>query len=204
MLKVVYNTFSTGRIYGITLNDRLINWGYFLEQLELSETFRTLVSSLLTMDGRDYFLKLPPLFNRETPFYILLIFHAFTEKADFSSFRDKLTKPLINVFNNTDNTAILVVPSPKDDKDYLTLYRFLLNSSLVQQTAFYLAWVRTARLFLKDNVPVWINTHGLGVPWLHLRFDLLFKYPDLPFAVPQTLDLAPWLKFGREQLPTLL
>lgn len=82
----------------------------------------------------------------------------------------------IAVFKNLSGDATLVVPCPAvPDTAYCHLSAFVREAPPIQQHAM---WRRLADVVLEriSDVPMWINTAGAGVPWLHLRLDSRPKY----------------------------
>jgi len=82
----------------------------------------------------------------------------------------------IAVFDNLGGDATLVVPCPAGpDSAYCHLSAFVRGAPANQQHAL---WRRLAEAVLDrlSGVPVWVNTAGGGVPWLHLRLDSRPKY----------------------------
>lgn len=79
-------------------------------------------------------------------------------------------------FPNLGGDAILVVPRPiAAPTAYGHLAAFVRRAPAHQQDAFWQAVgaAMSARLGAR---PVWLNTAGAGVPWLHLRLDDRPKY----------------------------
>ena len=81
-----------------------------------------------------------------------------------------------NAFPNLSGNAIMVVPSPKTDpKIYGHLASFVRHapSDQIQDL-----WGLVADETLKkiSEKPIWLNTAGGGVPWLHIRLDKRPKY----------------------------
>ncbi len=81
-------------------------------------------------------------------------------------------------FANLGRDACLVVPTPAaEDEVYTHLASFVRGAPAAQVDALWRAvgeeledwWARSDR-------PVWLNTAGLGVSWLHVRLDSRPKY----------------------------
>jgi len=81
----------------------------------------------------------------------------------------------VAVFANLGGDALLLAPCPRGSPGYPHLGAFLRAAPAGQVRAL---WRETARSFarLDSAEPVWLSTSGLGVPWLHLRFDRFPKY----------------------------
>jgi hypothetical protein len=77
---------------------------------------------------------------------------------------------------NLSGDTVLVVPMPKKNKNFSNLKEFIDNATLAQQKALWKRVVTVARKLMKNNKYVWISTHGLGVPYLHVRVSTIPKY----------------------------
>jgi hypothetical protein len=82
-----------------------------------------------------------------------------------------------SLFLNLSGDALLLVPNmPKNKNDYFK-YRDI--SSYIKNTSD--ANINKMLQFIgarltQIKAPVYVNTHGFGVPWLHIRFDTSPKY----------------------------
>jgi hypothetical protein len=79
-------------------------------------------------------------------------------------------------FPNLSGDTILVIPKPKNGKNYTNLHYFMLEASKLQQKQF---WKRVASEIekkLKVKPYVFVSTHGLGVDYLHVRICDIPKY----------------------------
>jgi hypothetical protein len=82
----------------------------------------------------------------------------------------------VAVFPNFGNDAILIVPCPLAvDSAYGHIAAFLRNAPEKQRDALWksVGQAMTNRL---STQPVWLNTAGAGVAWLHVRLDSRPKY----------------------------
>lgn len=111
--------------------------------------------------------------------------------ADPSDFQDKFdkntntTEPVI-AFHNLSKDAILVVPRPQSDEKntqkYHHLASYLTHSSqedirkLLQKTAEQVIKLHEDKERVANNTPLYVSTHGGGVPWLHIRLCNSPKY----------------------------
>ena len=87
----------------------------------------------------------------------------------------------VTSFVNLSGDTLLIIPIPKKNKDYTTIKDFCDNASITQQKQF---WKRVAieiEKILRDNDKIYISTHGLGVPYFHLRLDKIPKYYKTKF-----------------------
>lgn len=87
----------------------------------------------------------------------------------------------VSVFKNLSGSAWLVVPNPTQDHsvvpDYGSLARFLRNATDAEITALFAAIsIHWSDQLERDTAFKYVSTHGLGVIWLHIRFDRRPKY----------------------------
>ena len=100
---------------------------------------------------------------------------------DYSSFIDYITESknqYVTSFRNLSGDSLLIIPIPKKNKDFTTIKDFCDNASITQQKQF---WKRVAIeikkiVFVSGNDKLYVSTHGLGVPYFHLRLDKQPKY----------------------------
>jgi hypothetical protein len=98
---------------------------------------------------------------------------------DYSSFINYInesTDKYVTSFKNLSGESLLIIPIPRKNKDFTTIKDFCDNASIIQQKAF---WKRVAieiENMLKTNDKIYINTHGLGEYYFHLRLDKKPKY----------------------------
>jgi hypothetical protein len=95
----------------------------------------------------------------------------------------KLKNKYVTSFANLSKKSILVVPVPLCDNkesnkifNYTTIKDFIDNGPKNQQIVFWKYVVKLVKQLLKIVDTVYINTHGLGVYYLHVRLDLTPKY----------------------------
>lgn len=110
------------------------------------------------------------------------------EKRDqeFLTFKDHLVKSEddhVTSFLNLGKDAILIVPIPKrinkrNFVQYKNISQFIMNSHKFpdQQISFWKEVAIRLNENLKDNIPLWLSTDGLGVNYLHVRIDFSPKY----------------------------
>lgn len=79
-------------------------------------------------------------------------------------------------FLSIDGTAMLLIPKPIDDYNYTTMKDFIDNAPEDQRVMF---WKLAALIIRKEwakGKKVYVSTHGLGVPYFHLRIEEKPKY----------------------------
>ena len=82
----------------------------------------------------------------------------------------------VAAFYNLSGDTMLVVPTPVDNVSFATLKNFIHNASVKQQAALWACVAKEVRRILKNSNQVWVSTHGLGVPYLHVRICKTPKY----------------------------
>jgi hypothetical protein len=171
--------------YWITQNDQPISFHDFLNLLNTSADFRTFFIQALT--------EIPfPAYHWETP--------ALTRSSQNQKFEYVATKsPSIDlppkpgpfrsyfnaryqnqgmaVFPNLGGDATLIAPSIPEDpnRNYSHLARFTEQASTAEQHSFWEV-VGKATMARINDTPIWLNTAGGGVAWLHVRLDSRPKY----------------------------
>eukprot|EP01060_Flectonema_neradi_P003819 TRINITY_DN12497_c0_g1_i1.p1 TRINITY_DN12497_c0_g1~~TRINITY_DN12497_c0_g1_i1.p1 ORF type:complete len:199 (+),score=31.45 TRINITY_DN12497_c0_g1_i1:208-804(+) len=100
---------------------------------------------------------------------------------DYSVFEEKCASAapgtLVVEFPNLGGDAKLVVPCRRNKDDNFThLLLFLSSAPLEHIQEFWKAAGAAAIERAKSSTSTWISTSGLGVSWLHLRFDTKPKY----------------------------
>ncbi len=98
---------------------------------------------------------------------------------DFQRYLQAL-KPeeLTATFDNFSGDAQLLVP--KDTGDYGHIAAFCRQA---QPKMWQDVWQQVGVICMAaiaHETPLWCNTHGHGVPWLHIRFDSRLKYAAFP------------------------
>ena len=98
------------------------------------------------------------------------------EPEPFASHFAECPKEGVVSFPNLGGDAMLVVPCPRPESDaYTHLASFLRAAPPNQVRAL---WRITAETALErvSETPFWLSTAGVGVAWLHVRFDDRPKY----------------------------
>ncbi|RHZ35659.1 DUF6940 family protein [endosymbiont GvMRE of Glomus versiforme] len=139
-----------------------------------------------------YFWKCPPVSQKalDKPFEFVVIKSKSLEdiSQDYYSFVPYLTQPNVKKLsatsfpnNRNPSDAILVIPTlrPASGKkyDYKNISQFTKSAPEEQQQALWkLVAEKLSEELSKDNAPRWLNTHGLGVYYFHVRIDESNRY----------------------------
>ena len=145
--------------------------------------FRTFFTDLLLSSSfRAFRWETPPVTSAtaDQPFEFVLIdspeISLDPDPVAFADHFDKESSGGVVEFANLGGDAILVVPCPDEHlSDYGHLASYLRNSPETQQ---HLLWKSVAAAMQRriGSKPVWLNTAGGGVAWLHVRLDSQPKY----------------------------
>lgn len=103
-------------------------------------------------------------------------------QQDSTSFNKEIKKAIqkgnkyATSFTNLGGDAILIIPIPRTGKNFTTIKDFIDNASITHQREFWKYASKIIKQQLKLQKGVYISTHGLGVPYFHLRLDTKPKY----------------------------
>ena len=149
-------------------------------------TFRTFYNQFLAeLDYLAFFWEHPGLTvqDLEKDYEVLVVLSDRLAQVDpnpqpFTSFwREKS----VSIFPNLGRDALLVSPKPTEDqKDFSHLANFVRNAEEEQIQFFWQEVGRALPQALHTEYPLWLNTSGLGVHWLHVRLDRRPKYYTYP------------------------
>lgn len=95
---------------------------------------------------------------------------------EFTEYINKSENKFVTSFFNKDKTTKLIIPIPQKGKNFTTMKDFIDNSSKEHQIIFWKFVAREIIVMLDSHSKIWVNTHGLGVHYFHLRLDLFPKY----------------------------
>lgn len=115
------------------------------------------------------------------PFFAIVFPSTFqpADSTDFQSYLQGLKKEgLTAYFPNFSGDAHLLIP--RETGAYGHIATFCRTAPTAAKQAL---WQRVGELCtnaIAQQTPVWCNTHGHGVPWLHIRFDKRLKYASFP------------------------
>jgi len=72
--------------------------------------------------------------------------------------------------------AVRPIPIPKNNKNFTTIKDFMDNSTRYHQKVFWKKVAKEIKKRLKEKEGVYVSTHGLGIPYFHIRLDDNPKY----------------------------
>ena len=167
-----------------TKEEERVTWTDVLQQME-DGTFRLPAH----IQGRFRWLTSPLLFDDDTSRIRgtfrqdLIRDHALdviqSNPAQFSAHLTQVNKKDVSAtFPNLDGSCTLVVPVVHTHHDYSTLYDFVRHASNSVQIQFWrdVSGAIQRLAFRHPNERIWVSTHGLGVPYLHIRICKQPKY----------------------------
>lgn len=144
--------------------------------------FRADTVAIFAASGASaYFWEMPPLSDRTAPlpFECRLVpgDALLRAEADPGSFSAQFAASgSVVSFSNLGGDATLLVPRPRSPvAAYGHVAAFFRTAPAVQSDDLLRALGALA-MEMTGERPVWISTAGLGVPWLHVRFDARPKY----------------------------
>ena len=171
--------------YLVREQGRAVSYDRAIELWSKDEGFRTFFTGLLASCGFDAFRWETPLLTRASgthPFEFALVEASdlAARSSDPGPFRSHFVpagaSEGVVCFPSLGGDAELVVPSPRSEGNvYGHLAAFLRLGPAEQQDAFWRVLGQAATR-VRAKRPVWINTAGAGVAWLHGRLDSRPKY----------------------------
>lgn len=168
--------------YQIYQNKALISYLDFLVLLANEENFCGFLIDLLSnIPFRAYHWETPPITTGTTgqPFeFVVTHSPGIDLPPDPGPFRQYFKSgKQVSVFDNLGGDAKLIAPTPPGGRqlNYSHIGVFTEHAPLEQQETF---WKTVGKITI-DNIsdrPLWLNTAGGGVAWLHVRLDSRPKY----------------------------
>lgn len=169
--------------YQITIEERALTFADVVQLWQTDTQFCREFTDVLIASPYAAFRWETPAFtpeSRHDPFEFVLINapEFVARRTDRRTFADRFTTRNEGVvaFPNLSGDATMVVPSPlMEGQDFGHLAAFLRTASAAQTTALWstIGKQMAARI---GGPPVWLNTAGGGVAWLHVRLDSRPKY----------------------------
>lgn len=185
MWRLVESPVPGGTQFDVTVGEKPVAFGDAIVSMQEDESFRTTLLECLRGSPRDgYFWEFPGVaLNTLTEAFRFVVIETSSlaaMKASSEAFDSKLRmadETRDNVcFPNLRGDAMLVVPRcVSSPDDYGHLAAFVRLAPVAQQHDLLQLAAATLRQRL-SNRPTWMSTHGMGVPWLHIRLDEVPKY----------------------------
>jgi hypothetical protein len=161
-----------------------ISYAQVLDLWQHDQAFRDFFTNALAAAPFEAFAWETPPVTQNTlsmAFEFVLIDHpALLKPADpapfAQHFRDPENEDEIAVFPNLGNDAVLIAPLPDEPiQAHAHLASFLRAASEPQKHAL---WKKVGQVMANriGPEPIWLNTEGSGVAWLHIRLDSHPKY----------------------------
>ena len=159
----------------------------YLKVIELWQSnsdFNFFFNSLLAKSPfAAYFWETPPVTSStvDRGFEFVLVNNERLEKVSpnpnpFQKYFDSAGNREAIAFPNLGNDATLIVPCPcNEHSTYTHIADFVRKASQSQQQALWQTLGEAMQQNLNEQ-PIWLNTSGLGVHWLHIRLDSSPKY----------------------------
>ncbi|NGP77867.1 hypothetical protein G3570_14560 [Balneolaceae bacterium YR4-1] len=169
----------------LSRDEEPLRYKYFISLLQDSESFRSFYINLLKEEipFKAYQWETPPVtrdnYDRRFEFVVYKSpgIDLPADPGPFRSyFRNLQLGEQVAVFDNLGGDARLVAPVPvRPSNNYSHIGVFTESAPLDQQ---HVLWKETGRVTEKmlSNRPLWLNTAGGGVAWLHIRLDSIPKY----------------------------
>ncbi|MCP4804810.1 MAG: hypothetical protein GY913_30005 [Proteobacteria bacterium] len=148
-----------------------MDWAEFAQQLQTNGVLRAALTDRLR--GEPALWECAPRFSPqdEVRFVVLPSSAVASLSPDPSAFRGHFGASPVASFWNLGGDTRLVAPAPFGA--YPHLQAFLERASLHTVDEL---WKQIGREILAWEGPLYLSTHGLGVPWLHVRLDPRPKY----------------------------
>jgi len=167
--------------YYLQKGDKPIRFKEFLTLLAKDKTFRSFFIDLLTKVPFDaYHWETPSLMasTAEQPFeFVVTNAPGIKLPADVGPFAAYFKKDdQVAVFDNLGGDATLIAPAPAGRQfNYSHIGKFTKEAPNVQQ---HILWQTVGQVTVEEisDQPLWLNTAGGGVAWLHVRLDSSPKY----------------------------
>ena len=173
-----------------------LTWAEMIQLWSSDSEFQTVyLRSLAGSQYEHFFFECPPItaaLASTTAYEHMLIeappFRA-ADDRDFAEHFARARENSVTSFANLGGDSQLVAPCPQqaDRSPYSSLAAFVRGADEAQARSLWATVGATMQHVLSHNggAPVWLNTEGSGVPWLHVRLDSRPKYyHHKPFKAP--------------------
>lgn len=96
--------------------------------------------------------------------------------SSFQKYIDASKNKYVTSFPNLSGDSLLIIPIPRKNKNFTTMKDFIDNASEYHQKIFWKNVAKEIKKRLKERDEVYVSTHGLGIPYFHIRLDDKPKY----------------------------
>lgn len=166
-------------IFSLSTEDGKVSFASFFSHLEDHPQFPSELTRILRkVPFRSFRWEHPRLTSEDlnTPYESVFIDSPeLTDRPDPDSFREHFTDDPVVTFENLSGDSLMVVPTPQSELNYSHFKSFISEAPDSQIFSFFKTTGAVVSKTLQDR-PVWLNTAGAGVAWLHLRLDSKPKY----------------------------
>ncbi len=180
------NSYCEGERMRLTHDGEHLDYVQFINALIADSAFREFFSTLLgALPYRAIRWECCPVTARSAtdPFeFVVLNATDLDRAADHTPFADLFSRMPPNgvgEFPNLGQDAVMIIPGPNETRSYGHLTAFLQSAPESQQHALWMAVGIAAKRRI-GSAPMWLNTAGGGVAWLHVRLDDRPKYYVYP------------------------
>lgn len=167
--------------YKIYQQEQQLRYKDFISLLKLNEHFRSSFITILSdIPFSAYQWETPPVTKStvEQPFEFAIYnspgIDLPPEPGPFQQYFRGDDSDIV-VFDILGADAKLIAPSPSGDLNYSHIGVFTNNAPIEQQHRLWQITGRVTEKHISDQ-PLWLNTAGGGVAWLHIRLDSRPKY----------------------------
>lgn len=181
--KIKHISAETVSRYQILVGDQPMTFRQVFEGWQTNPAFKIFYNNLLAASPYPaFYWEHPPMtiqyLERDYEFVLVNSPALSLIQSDPMPFAEKFEKGKEAIrFSNLRADAELVAPSPKGENlsCYAHIARFVREAEENQQEAFWTLVGSTAQELINQQA-CWLSTSGLGVHWLHVRFDSRPKY----------------------------
>jgi len=168
--------------YSLLANGQVMSYRDYIAHLCNDKEFRQYFNTRLASSAFTAYRLEAPVLNSSTldmPFEFVLIDapHLCLPATDAKTFASHFTdNKTIVKFKSLGADATLIAPSPDAESDHEShkhLACFVRDAGAERTDAL---WYAVGQVLLKNKGPLWFNTEGSGVAWLHIRLDTRPKY----------------------------
>lgn len=163
--------------YTLSQENEQLQYIDFITFLQRKKTFRSFFLNLLSdIPFHAYQWETPPVASStlNQPFEFAVTNNPRIDlPPDTGPFRQYFSDDDVATFNNLGSDAKLIAPAPVGNLNYSHIGVFTENAPEQQQHSLTVGKVAEEQI---SDQPLWLNTAGGGVAWLHVRLDSRPKY----------------------------